>query len=82
MILGYPELENGAMYNSCALISEREIVSVYRKKELPNYGVFDEKRYFKPGSETPIIKLDSIPLSMSICEDIWSPGHAEAAAAA
>ena len=82
VILGYPENDNGTLYNTCSLISGNEITATYRKKELPNYGVFDEKRYFKPGGETSVINLDSIPAAMSICEDIWSPDHAGAAVAA
>ena len=82
VILGYPENDNGTLYNTCSLISGKEITATYRKNELPNYGVFDEKRYFKPGGETSIINLDSIPAAMNICEDIWSPDHAGAAAAA
>ena len=82
IVIGFPEQVDGSMYNSSALISKQKIVSVYRKKELPNYGVFDEKRYFKPGTETPVVNLDSIPVAMSICEDIWTPDHAGEAAAA
>ena len=82
VILGYPESDGDRLYNSCVLISGNEVIARYRKKELPNYGVFDEKRYFTPGTETSVIELDSIPTALSICEDIWSPGHAGAAAAA
>ena len=80
LIIGYPERDNGILYNSCALISGGKIISTYRKKELPNYGVFDEKRYFRPGHETTVVNLDSIPVALSICEDIWTPDHARAAA--
>lgn len=82
VILGYPENNNGVLYNACALITGYEITSNYRKKELPNYGVFDEKRYFSPGGETSVVTLGSIPTAMSICEDIWFPDQARAAAAA
>jgi len=82
VLLGYPENDKGVLYNSCSLITENEITATYRKKELPNYGVFDEKRYFKPGRETSVVILDSIPTAMSICEDIWSADHTRAAAAA
>lgn len=82
VILGYPENDGGSLYNSCSLISSNGIEITYRKRELPNYGVFDEKRYFKPGNQTTVINLDSIPTALSICEDIWVPDPAGDAAAA
>src|ERR687896_270780 len=51
-----------------------ELAAVYRKMYLPNYGVFDEQRYFQSGSEAGIFELNGIPIGVSICEDIWEPG--------
>ena len=80
ILVGYPETAGGRIYNSLAYINKGKIHTVYHKKDLPNYGVFDEKRYFTAGCETPVIDLDAIPTALSICEDLWSPNHARAAA--
>lgn len=82
VLIGFPWSENNRIYNACALIKNRNEVARYYKKVLPNYGVFDEKRYFHPGNDTCIVNLDGIPTSLSICEDLWTPDHARASAAA
>ncbi len=61
-------------YNSAAVIHDGELAGVYRKVELPNYGVFDEKRYFLSGSEFLVGELREARFAISICEDIWIPG--------
>jgi NAD+ synthase (glutamine-hydrolysing) len=71
VIIGYPLFLEGKLYNSCSLIRDGEIKETYHKQLLPNYGVFDEKRYFKPGNEIIIFDLNGIPTALSICEDIW-----------
>ena len=71
--IGFVDL-NGDLYNSCALISGGEILHRYHKRYLPNYGVFDENRYFREGSGAPIFKLGDAFLGLSVCEDIWYPG--------
>ena len=71
VIIGYPLLQEDKLYNSCSLIRDEEIEETYHKHLLPNYGVFDEKRYFEPGSEITIFDLHGIPTALSICEDIW-----------
>lgn len=80
VITGFPEAVEGRIYNSLCYINHGEILAVYHKKDLPNYGVFDEKRYFTPGTETTVIDIDSIPTALSICEDLWTPDHARSAA--
>jgi len=80
ILVGYPESVKGKIYNSLSYLSKGKIHTTYHKKDLPNYGVFDEKRYFSAGNETPIIDLGSIPTALSICEDLWTPDHARAAA--
>ncbi len=82
VLIGFPWSENDRIYNACALIKDGDEVARYYKKVLPNYGVFDEKRYFHPGDTTRIVQLDGIPISLSICEDLWTPDHARASAAA
>jgi NAD+ synthase (glutamine-hydrolysing) len=81
-LVGYPALAGGKVFNSLAYIRDGRIQINYHKKDLPNYGVFDDKRYFSPGDETPIFDLGGVPAAPSICEDLWSPGHAGSAAAA
>ena len=76
VVVGFAEDAQQAewAYNSAALIHDNGLVGVYRKVELPNYGVFDEKRYFLPGSEFLAFEIDGARFSVSICEDIWIPG--------
>jgi len=71
VIVGYPLLSEDKLYNSCSLLREGTIEETYHKQLLPNYGVFDEKRYFNPGDETILFDLHGIPTALSICEDIW-----------
>ncbi len=59
------------IYNAAAIISDGKLVGVYRKIYLPNYGVFDEKRYFRSGSECPIYIIGGVGVGINICEDIW-----------
>ncbi len=73
-LVGFPELDSGNRYNAAAFISNGRIQSVYRKVELPNYGVFDEKRYFLPGNSPVTIDIGGTQVAVSICEDIWVPG--------
>jgi NAD+ synthase (glutamine-hydrolysing) len=64
-------------YNSLAIAAAGAVRGVYRKCELPNYGVFDERRYFEPGDEPALIEVDGIPVGLTVCEDIWHPGFPE-----
>jgi len=73
LVFGYPRKSGAVIYNSCAFISNTKLLASYDKIELPNYGVFDEKRYFKPGIKPCLVDLDGIPAALTICEDIWSP---------
>ncbi|MBI5406829.1 MAG: NAD+ synthase [Nitrospirae bacterium] len=61
------------IYNAAAVISRGKIAGIYHKNYLPNYGVFDEKRYFKTGTGCPLFILWGIPVGVNICEDIWYP---------
>src|SRR6266508_199288 len=69
-------------YNSLAVLADGEVRSVYRKCDLPNYGVFDERRYFEPGSQPALIDVDGVQVGLTVCEDIWHPGFPEADEAA
>jgi NAD+ synthase (glutamine-hydrolysing) len=72
-LVGFPERADD-VYNSAAVLADGEVAAVYRKMYLPNYGVFDEQRYFQAGSEAGIFELNGVPVGVSICEDIWEPG--------
>jgi NAD+ synthase (glutamine-hydrolysing) len=61
------------LYNAAAVLSERRIAGTYCKRLLPNYGVFDEGRYFHPGATLPLIVLRGVAVGVNICEDIWFP---------
>ncbi|MCX6390537.1 MAG: NAD+ synthase [Solirubrobacterales bacterium] len=74
-IVGAPELAEGKLYNTAAVLADERIAARYRKVELPNYGVFDEYRYFTPGSHGECIEVDGVRIGLSICEDIWVAGN-------
>jgi NAD+ synthase (glutamine-hydrolysing) len=78
MMVGYPDYTDDAIYNAAALIRDGKVLANYHKQELPNYLVFDEKRYFKPGHESRIVELNGIRVGLLICEDIWEPNPARA----
>jgi NAD+ synthase (glutamine-hydrolysing) len=71
--IGFVDLD-ADLHNACAVISGGEVLHRYHKRYLPNYGVFDENRYFKEGTGAPILRLDGALVGVSICEDIWYPG--------
>jgi NAD+ synthase (glutamine-hydrolysing) len=73
LMLGFPEYTRGGIYNSAALIERGEIVAIHRKAELPNYKVFDEKRYFQAGSQPTITAFRGVRAALLVCEDIWAP---------
>jgi NAD+ synthase (glutamine-hydrolysing) len=65
-------------YNSLAVLAGGEVRAVYRKCDLPNYGVFDERRYFEPSNDAALIEVDGALVGLTVCEDIWHPGFPEA----
>lgn len=69
-VVGYPDAQ-GEVYNAAALIREGEREWTYHKQALPNYTVFDEKRYFRAGSDTRVFAMEGVQVGMLICEDIW-----------
>ncbi len=71
-IVGFAEMADD-VYNAAAILHDGVWVHTYRKHYLPNYAVFDEDRYFRRGTETPVFKRDGIIFGVSICEDIWYP---------
>lgn len=81
VVAGYPEYVEEGIYNAAAVLRDGATVANYRKQELPNYSVFDEKRYFKHGRDACIFELKGIRVALLICEDIWEPNPARAAKA-
>jgi NAD+ synthase (glutamine-hydrolysing) len=73
-VIGYPRKEGEALYNVAGVIHRGEIVAEYRKQCLPNYHVFDEKRYFEPGNSPCVVEIAGVKVALSVCEDIWEPG--------
>jgi NAD+ synthase (glutamine-hydrolysing) len=85
IIIGFVDCLDKKLFNAAAIISGGCLQGVYRKILLPNYGVFDEKRYFNKGHECPVFEMDGIKFGVTICEDIWyecGPATAEAYAGA
>ncbi len=82
LIIGYPRRESGALFNTAGVIADGRIHAEYHKQELPNYEVFDEKRYFQPGDQACVFELHGVKLGLTVCEDIWAPEPARAAKAA
>ncbi|MEX2194764.1 MAG: NAD+ synthase [Thermoleophilaceae bacterium] len=72
-LVGFPQLADD-VYNAAAVLAEGGVAAVYRKMELPNYGVFDEQRYFQAGSEPALIDVNGVAVGLTVCEDIWEPG--------
>ena len=73
VILGFADRRED-IYNAAAVIHDKALVDIYRKHYLPNYGVFDEDRYFQSGLRAPVYKLGNVIFGVNICEDIWYPG--------
>jgi NAD+ synthase/NAD+ synthase (glutamine-hydrolysing) len=82
LIVGHPEECAGRRFNAATVIENGEVKAVYRKIRLPNYEVFDEKRYFDAGREACVVTLGGVRCGINICADIWEAGAAELAHAA
>jgi NAD+ synthase (glutamine-hydrolysing) len=72
-MVGAPHLDTD-LFNACFVLAHGEIRGVYRKRYLPNYGVFDEDRYFAPGYDNFLLRFGEVLVGPTICEDIWQPG--------
>jgi NAD+ synthase (glutamine-hydrolysing) len=72
VIVGFVDKKDD-IYNAAAVIHKKEIIDVYHKVHLPNYGVFDEYRYFQAGTRYPVYQMDGVIFGVNICEDIWYP---------
>ena len=77
-VVGFVDEVDGQLFNAAALLANGEVQGVYHKIHLPNYGVFDERRYFQPGTVCPVIDLGRCVIGLNVCEDIWqSAGPSE-----
>ncbi len=79
LYVGYPEYQGEFIYNAGALLEDGEVLARHRKTILPNYGVFDEKRYFEPGMNATVASVAGRKFGLIICEDAWSPEPSRAA---
>jgi NAD+ synthase (glutamine-hydrolysing) len=82
LVIGYPKAELGGLFNVAGFVHQGRIVAEYAKQHLPNYSVFDEKRYFQAGSAPGVIDFKGVRLGLTVCEDIWEEGPARQAAEA
>jgi NAD+ synthase (glutamine-hydrolysing) len=72
-LVGFPWLERD-LFNACAVCADGEVKAIYPKRFLPNYGVFDEVRYFQPGRDLLLLRIGEALIGPTVCEDIWQPG--------
>jgi len=82
LIAGYPEYEGTKIFNSAIVIRDGVVLANHRKACLPNYRVFDEKRYFTPGTAPTIVELNGVKAGVLVCEDVWDPEPTRRARAA
>jgi NAD+ synthase/NAD+ synthase (glutamine-hydrolysing) len=79
VVVGHPDEHDGRCYNAATIIENGQKKAVYRKIRLPNYEVFDEKRYFESGTEACVVTLGGVRCGINICADVWEVGAAEMA---
>ncbi|NOY76847.1 MAG: NAD+ synthase [Calditrichaeota bacterium] len=72
-VVGFADREDGQVFNAAGILHRGKVEAIYHKIQLPNYGVFDEKRYFQPGRNVLVFERNDVMFGMSICEDIWIP---------
>jgi NAD+ synthase (glutamine-hydrolysing) len=82
VVLGYPRMRAQGLFNCAGVIHRGMLIAEYDKQELPNYQVFDEKRYFVAGSEAVVVDMRGVPVGITVCEDIWQVAPMQRAKAA
>jgi NAD+ synthase (glutamine-hydrolysing) len=82
LVFGAAHLQQGRLYNSAVVLQPGQAATYYHKHKLPNYGVFDEQRYFTPGAQACVVDIDGVKLGITVCEDIWFPEPAKLSAEA
>ena len=73
VLVGFPHFDRD-LYNACAVCADGEVKAIYHKRFLPNYGVFDELRYFAPGNDLVLLEHGRTLIGPTVCEDVWQPG--------
>lgn len=81
LVIGYPGRVDGKLYNMLGVFHSGQCLATYCKQCLPNYQVFDEKRYFSAGDEACVLEIKNIPVAFTICEDLWEAGPMQQAKA-
>lgn len=71
LVVGHPLFEDGHLYNALSVIADGKVLATYRKQCLPNYQVFDERRYFSEGNQACLLNIKGVPTAFTICEDLW-----------
>ncbi|MBL6744686.1 MAG: NAD+ synthase [Pseudomonadales bacterium] len=79
LVVGYPETTAEGVYNALAVLRGSKVIAGYRKQYLPNYQVFDERRYFRAGSHPCVIDIAGARMAFTVCEDLWEPEPARQA---
>ena len=79
VIVGHPYQARDDLFNAATVLRDGEILGRYSKQHLPNYSVFDEKRYFSPGKSATIVEIGGVSIGVTICEDLWMPGPVQQA---
>jgi len=78
LVVGFPEQDGDKLYNSAAVLHQGAMIACYRKQALPNYGVFDEQRYFSAGHQPCVFEFNGSFIGLTICEDVWQGGIIDA----
>ncbi len=73
VVVGHPQGRRGQLYNAASVLSGGRVVATYRKRDLPNYTVFDEARYFESGTEPCVVEIAGTRVGLLVCEDVWGP---------
>ena len=82
VVLGYPAMRDGKRFNMAGVVRDGAVLTEYRKMELPNYSVFDERRYFEPGAQAVVFNQQGVRFGLTICEDVWFDRPVQKAATA
>jgi len=82
VLVGFPDYQDDEIFNACVVFRDGEVLAHYRKHMLPNYSVFDEKRYFTAGREASVFTLNGVRVGINICEDVWDRAPPAASRAA
>ncbi|MEI7969635.1 MAG: NAD+ synthase [Betaproteobacteria bacterium] len=81
VVVGHPQASAGGLRNAASVLANGRVVATYFKRDLPNYTVFDEQRYFQPGTEPCVFEVGGVRVGINICEDIWGASGSPAARA-